>query len=185
MLTPLRTMRFRAVVIIGAGVILVAAVAQTRSQSIGSLLETAPSLAQPDRRGEDSLVVNEQIVFLYYKNLEVADRFFEKTLGLRKTTDQDWVKIFQTVSGSSIGAVQEGRGSLRTAVDKPLMISWVVDDVESWHDRLVARGVKIVKPIHPSTDPPMKSFLFEDPTGYTFELIQWLKRRSSGSVRDW
>jgi len=52
-----------------------------------------------------------------------------------------------------------------------------VDDVARWHERLTKLGVKIVKPLHDSTDPPMKSFLFEDPTGYTFELIQWLKPR--------
>jgi lactoylglutathione lyase len=122
-------------------------------------------------------VVREQIVFLYYKDLAVADRFFGTTLGLKKTTDEDWVKIFSTVAGSSIGAVKEGRGSLTTAPQKPVMVSWVVDDVAQWHDRLAKLGVKIVKPLHDSTDPAMRSFLFEDPTGYTFELIQWLKPR--------
>ena len=127
---------------------------------------------------QERLPVDEQIVFLYYKDLDVADRFFGSTLGLEKTTDRDWVKIFRTVPGSSIGAVKEGRGSLKSARQKPVMVSWVVDDVERWRDRLARRGVKIVRPVHESQDPPMKSFLFEDPTGYTFELIQWLKRPS-------
>jgi predicted enzyme related to lactoylglutathione lyase len=125
---------------------------------------------------DSSLAPHEQIVFLYYKDLEPVDAFFGKILGLKKTMDLDWVKIFQTVAGSSIGCVKEGRGSLKTSVDKPVLVSWVVDDVEAWQRRLTASGVKITKPVHASAEPPMKSLLFEDPTGYTFELVQWLKR---------
>jgi predicted enzyme related to lactoylglutathione lyase len=139
------------------------------------LASAGGAIAQAPAPAQEGVPVREQIVFLYYKDLSVADRFFGTTLGLRKTTDEDWVKIFSTVSGSSIGAVKDGRGSLRSAPQKPVMVSWVVDDVARWHDRLTKLGVKIVKPLHDSTEPPMRSFLFEDPTGYTFELIQWLK----------
>jgi predicted enzyme related to lactoylglutathione lyase len=120
------------------------------------------------------LVPSEQIVFLYYKDLGAVEAFFGTTLGLKKTTDLEWVKIFQTVPGSSIGCVKEGRGSLKTAAAKPVMVSWVVDDVEAWHQRLAAKNVKIIQPVHESKEPPMKSFLFQDPTGYTFELMQWM-----------
>jgi len=128
------------------------------------------------RPQEAPLAPREQIVFLYYTDLDSADTFFGRTLGLNKTMDLDWVKIFQTVPGSSVGCVKEGRGSLKTAVTKPVMVSWVVDDVEAWQRRLTDSHVKIVKPVHTSAEPPMKSLLFEDPTGYTFELVQWLKR---------
>jgi catechol 2,3-dioxygenase-like lactoylglutathione lyase family enzyme len=124
---------------------------------------------------QQSPVLKEQLVFLYYKDLAVADVFFNETLGLKKTTDMDWVKIFQTVPGSSIGCVKEGRGSLRASANKPVMVSWVVSDVEEWYRRLSAKRVKIVKPLHASDEPPMKSFLFEDPTGYTFEIIEWIR----------
>jgi predicted enzyme related to lactoylglutathione lyase len=154
---------------------------------VGEMLFPGATKGQPFRRAassaamlatqESPLVAREQIVFLYYKDLEFADTFFGMALGLKKTKDLDWVKIFQTVPGSSIGCVKEGRGSLKTSADKPVMVSWVVDDVEVWHRRLTANHVKIVKPIHVSNEPPMKSLLFEDPTGYTFELVQWVKLR--------
>jgi predicted enzyme related to lactoylglutathione lyase len=137
-----------------------------------TLCSLLPALAAGQ---EGPLTPSEQIVFLYYKDLAVADAFFGSTLGLQKTIDLEWVKIFRTVAGSSIGCVKEGHGSLKTALEKPVMVSWVVDDVEAWHRRLEASQVKIVKPLGTSTEPPMKSFLFEDPTGYTFELVQWLK----------
>jgi predicted enzyme related to lactoylglutathione lyase len=121
------------------------------------------------------LAPSEQIVFLYYKDLGSAEAFFATTLGFKKATDLDWVKIFQTVPGSSIGCVKEGRASLKTSADKPVMVSWVVDDVQAWHRRLASKNVKIVQAVHESKEPPMKSFLFQDPTGYTFELVEWMK----------
>ena len=142
-----------------------------RAGAVAGALRADRGAAAQDGR----LAPNEQIVFLYYKDLGVADAFFGNTLGLKKTTDLDWVKIFQTVPASSIGCVKEGRGSLKTSADKPVMVSWVVNDVQAWHRRLAAKNVKIVQPVHESKEPPMKSFLFQDPTGYTFELVQWLK----------
>jgi predicted enzyme related to lactoylglutathione lyase len=131
----------------------------------------------PVEAGQAPLTPSEQIVFLYYTDLAIAETFFGKTLGLQKTMDLEWVKIFRTVAGSSIGCVKEGRGSLKTATDKPVMVSWVVTDIDGWHRRLAASNVRIVKPLQVSLEPPMKSFLFEDPTGYTFELVEWLKPR--------
>lgn len=145
-----------------------------RMQTTLALLMVS-SMATASLSGQERLDVNEQIVFLYYQDLDVADAFFGGILGLKKTTDLEWVKIFQTVAGSSIGCVKEGRGSLKTAADKPVMVSWVVSDVESWHRTLAAKQVKILKPLQTSREPPMKSFLFQDPTGYTFELIEWIK----------
>lgn len=118
---------------------------------------------------------SEQIVFLYYPDLAVAEAFFGKALGLEKTMDKDWVKIYRTVQGSSIGAVKAGRGYHKPAADKPVMVSWAVDDVDAWHRRLTAAGVTVLKPPQASTDPPAKTLLVADPTGYTFEFLQWLR----------
>jgi predicted enzyme related to lactoylglutathione lyase len=156
-------------VMLFAGALVVAPSDALNLSRTGSTLATMTAQESP-------LVPHEQIVFLYYKDLEAVDAFFGRILGFKKTMDLDWVKIFQTVAGSSIGCVKEGRGSLKTSVDKPVMVSWVVDDVEAWQRRLTASGVKIAKPVHVSAEPPMKSLLFEDSAGYTFELVEWLKR---------
>jgi predicted enzyme related to lactoylglutathione lyase len=117
----------------------------------------------------------EQIVFLYYSDLRVAEEFFGKALGLEKTMDRDWVKIYRTVGGSSIGAVKEGRGFHKPSPSKPVMISWAVDDLQPWYERVVKAGIKVIKEPQVSTDPPAKTFLVADPTGYTFEFLQWVR----------
>ena len=118
----------------------------------------------------------EQIVFLYYADLRVAEEFFGKALGLEKTMDRDWVKIYRTIGGSSIGAVKEGRGFHKPSPSKPVMITWAVEDLEPWHERIVKAGIKVLKEPQVSSDPPAKTFLVADPTGYTFEFLQWMRR---------
>jgi len=128
------------------------------------------------RTSESERPIKGQIVFLYYQDVAIADRFFGETLGLKKTMDRDWVKIFQTASGSSVGAVKEGRGFLKSAPAKPVMVSWVVDDVDIWYRDLKAKNVKILTEPRANPVSGVKGFIFEDPTGYTFEIMQWLKR---------
>ncbi len=118
----------------------------------------------------------EQIVFLYYADLTTADAFFVTALGLSKTMDQEWVKIYRTAGGSAVGAVKEGRGFHKPSPSKPVMISWVVDDIDPWYRRVTAAGVKVLKQPQNSPDSGVRSFLVADPTGYTFEFMQWLKR---------
>src|SRR5262245_6314751 len=118
----------------------------------------------------------EQIVFLYYTDLAAADEFFGKALGLSKTMDQDWVKIYRTSGGSSVGAVKEGHGFHNPSPSKPVMISWVVQDIDPWYRRATAAGIKVLKPPQDSADSGVRSFLVADPTGYTFEFMQWLRR---------
>jgi predicted enzyme related to lactoylglutathione lyase len=117
----------------------------------------------------------EQIVFLYYADLSVAEAFFGNALGLDKVMDEDWVKIYRTSGGASVGAVQEGRGFHKPAASKPVMISWVVDNIDPWYAKATAAGVKVLKTPQTSKAPPMRSFLIADPTGYTFEFLQWLR----------
>jgi predicted enzyme related to lactoylglutathione lyase len=118
----------------------------------------------------------EQIVFLYYADLAAAEAFFGTAFGLSKTMDQDWVKIYRTAGGSSVGAVKEGRGFHQPSPSKPVMISWVVEDIDPWYRRATAAGVKVLKPPQDSADSGVRSFLVADSTGYTFEFMQWLRR---------
>jgi predicted enzyme related to lactoylglutathione lyase len=118
----------------------------------------------------------EQIVFLYYTDLQPAEAFFGGTLGFAKTMDAEWVKIYRTAGGAFVGAVKEGRGYHKTSSSKPVMVTWVVEDVDAWYARVRKAGVKVLREPRSSTDPPARTFLVADSTGYTFEFMQWLKR---------
>ena len=134
------------------------------------------STAQASAKASPPSPFAEQIVFLYYADLAAAEAFFGTALGLSKTMDQDWVKIYRTAGGSSVGAVEGGRGFHKPSPSKPVMISWVVEDIDPWYRRTTAAGVKVLKPPQDSADSGVRSFLVADSTGYTFEFMQWLRR---------
>ncbi|MDT8320305.1 MAG: VOC family protein, partial [Xanthomonadales bacterium] len=77
-------------------------------------------------------------------------------------------------STSSVGLVDESRGFHKTSDDKPVMLSVVTDDVESWYDHLKQKEVKFIKHLDKSKSQGfVHGFLVEDPGGYTVEVFEW------------
>lgn len=140
------------------------------------LLTIAVLMMNNDTKAQDKMPgIDSQITFLYYKDLNNAEEFYGKVLGLKKTFDQGWVKIFQISTTSYVGLVDETRGSHQSSENKPVMLSIVTSDVESWYEVLTAKGIKIITELSDSYSVPVKAFLVEDPEGYTVEFFQWIK----------
>jgi len=121
------------------------------------------------------------ITFFYYEDLAAQLPFYEGLLGLEKTMDEDWVKIYRITATSSVGLVLEGRGVHHVSADKPAMLSFVTDDVDAWYERLVAANVRVLSELPaPGSDSepgraPVRGFIVEDPGGYTIEFFSWQK----------
>ena len=132
-----------------------------------------------DAHAESSLSMNETITFFYYKDLEATAPFYEELLGLEKTMDADWVKIYRITATSSVGLVLEGRGVHEATEDKPAMLSIVTDDVDAWYEKMVAAKVTVTSELSPPESKakpgraPVRGFIVEDPGGYTIEFFTW------------
>jgi uncharacterized glyoxalase superfamily protein PhnB len=120
--------------------------------------------------------IKENTTMLYYKDLAPATEFYEKTLGLTKTFDQEWVRIYQLTPSSSVGLVREGETSFhRAQSENAVMLSIVSDEVDLWYQRLKqAGGIEFLIELHNSENVPIRSFLVKDPGGYSVEFFQWL-----------
>jgi len=125
--------------------------------------------------------MNETITFFYYEDLDAQVPFYEGLLGLDKTLDEDWVKIYRITETSSIGLVKQGHGLHDVSEDKPAMLSIVTDDVDSWYERLRRENVPVRTELpEPGSDAgegeaPVRGFIVEDPGGYTIEFFSWRK----------
>ena len=95
--------------------------------------------------------------------------------GLETTFDWEWVKFYKTGPGSNVGIVQEGDGAWHQVQDRnAVMLSLVTSEVDAWYARLKDRDdVTVLKPIGDGGG--IRSFLLEDPGGYTVEFFQWLE----------
>ena len=128
------------------------------------------SVAEESMEGKK---ITGQVVFLYYADLEEAARLYESVMGFRRTYSLDWVKIYETNQGASIGIVDEKKGFLKEAKDKPVMLSWVTDDVDGWYRYLKEKGVEIKTEPKDTPETGIRAFIFSDPGGYTLEFFAW------------
>ncbi len=127
----------------------------------------------------DRAPLDATITFFYYDDLPAAAAFYEDLLGLDKTMNAEWVKIYRITSTSSVGLVQNGKGYHSVSEDKPAMLSIVTDDVDAWYTRLSAADVTILSELRPADvapspdSAPVRGFIVADPGGYTVEFFTW------------
>lgn len=110
------------------------------------------------------------ITFLYYEDLDTAVEFYEDNLGLELTVDQGWAKIFRVAEESYIGLVDGGVGYHKPSGDKPVMITLVVPDVDTWYEYLQEMDVETLTEPKDDEELNIRMFLLEDPEGYVIEI---------------
>jgi len=119
--------------------------------------------------------ISSQTTMFYYKDIGPAARFYGEVLGLEITLDWSWVKFYRTGPASAVGLVTEGDGGWhKVQASNAVMLSLVTDEVDAWYAHLRRRDdVTFLKDI--ADGGPLRSFLIEDPGGYTVEFFQWLE----------
>lgn len=122
--------------------------------------------------------IDSQTVMFYYDDLQEASEFYEQTIGLEKTVDFDWVKFYRISDTSHVGIVRAGDGAYHSPqANNAVMLSIVTSEVDAWYERLKAmEKVHFLREIS-SGDAPVRSFLIQDPGGYTVEFFQWSEQQ--------
>ncbi len=123
----------------------------------------------------DDFSLEGTLTLFYYDDLERAFNFYRDVVGLDFVADFEYVKIFKVIDGALLGLVDGELGSHRTSPSKPVRLVVMVNDIESWFRRVKAGGVNTFED-EPLTGKKMKlkGFTFEDPEGYTVEMVQYL-----------
>ena len=135
------------------------------------------SAAYPDEPATPD--VEGSVVFFYYQEWDPAVVFYRDVLQLQPIMNEEWVKIYQISPGSHVGLVKQGHGYHEVSEDKPAMLSIITNEVDAWHERLVAAGVTILKAPPPADqqrqtgEAPIRGFIAQDPGGYTVEFFSW------------
>ncbi len=119
--------------------------------------------------------ISSQITFLYFKDLDKADHFFQNTLELKLVEDQKWAKIYQVSEEAFIGAVDSSRGSLKAKEDSAVLITLCVEDVPSFAEMLKSKNVNITQDVSNFEEIQIINCFFDGPEGYKFEVQEFLK----------
>ena len=163
----------RSIAAMGSLLILVAAV------GVGA--QPREDQAEPARPAQ--LGVQANIVFLYYRDIPKAQRFYEDVIGLTLTVDQGFAKIYQVSPTSFIGLVDESQGLHRASDQKPVTVSFVTAQVDQWYAYLVSKGVKMRGPAGDATRHPTRGFVAYDPEGYFLEFEDFLDHPQNAKIR--
>jgi catechol 2,3-dioxygenase-like lactoylglutathione lyase family enzyme len=121
------------------------------------------------------LKVTSQITFLYYKDLALAQQFYEEIMGFELAEDQGWAKIYRVTGNAFVGLVDEKRGSLKVQENSAVMLTLVSDDVRGWYNYLRGKGVEFVREFGISEEIQIEYFFIRDPGGYIIEIEKFLK----------
>ena len=115
----------------------------------------------------DHAPFDQQVTFLYTRDLGATARFYEQMLGLGLVLDQGTCRIYRISTDGFLGFCQRAE-----APERPVgvIVTLVTEDVDGWHARLAARGVSFEKAPAFNPDYNIYHCFLRDPNGYLLEI---------------
>ena len=115
--------------------------------------------------------IDQQITFLYTRDLEATARFYEDILGLPLALDQGDCRIYRVSQGGYVGFC---RRAAAPEAPSGVILTLVTPDVDGWYRRLVDLGIAFEKP--PALNPKYDIYhcFLRDPNGYLIEIQRFL-----------
>jgi catechol 2,3-dioxygenase-like lactoylglutathione lyase family enzyme len=113
---------------------------------------------------------DQHITFVSVSDLERSHEFYGDTLGLALVLDQGDCRIFEVTPTAFVGVC------VRPDAVSPdgIILTLVTDDVDAWHDRLVAAGVVCDRPPNHNEKYDLYQAFYRDPDGYLIEIQRFL-----------
>lgn len=115
--------------------------------------------------------IDQQITFLYTRDLDATTRFYEEVVRLPLVLDQGSCRIYRTVGDAYVGFCERA-----TAPDEPqgILFTLVADDVDGWYEHFISHGVEVTHAPAVNETYGIYHFFVQDPNGYTIEVQRFL-----------
>lgn len=115
--------------------------------------------------------IDQQITFLYTRDLARTAQFYEDVLELPLTLDQGGCRIYRINGEAYLGFCER-----ETAPEQPqgVLFTWVTQEVDAWYVYLHARGVPFDKTPTVNETYGIYHCFARDPNGYVIEIQRFL-----------
>ena len=145
------------------------------------LTNAAIHAAQPEGKTKmtdrpETLDITANITFFYYKDLDKAVEFYEKTMGLERILDYGFAKAYRVSHSTILCLVDETKGMHKTTEPKTVTIAFMTKNIDEWYHYLHGQGVKTRNPVRNSKRLPIRGFIAYDPGGYYLEFSSFFKK---------
>jgi len=125
---------------------------------------------QTDFRSMSNFGIRASNVFLYYKDLDRATRFYQGTLGLELIADYQMASIFRLAVDSYLILVDESKGMHGPGKPKTVALALLTDQLDEWWNYLNREKVAIKYGYKPKMGGAHDGFVAIDPEGYLLEF---------------
>jgi len=110
-------------------------------------------------------------VFFYYADLDRAEAFYRRTLGLRVIADYGYAKILQVAPKSFLTLVDAEEGMHHADEPKTTAIALITDQLDEWWDYIGTQDVQMRSTSYePEDGTAHDGFVAIDPEGYFLEF---------------
>ncbi len=115
--------------------------------------------------------IDQQVTFLYTRDLAVTVRFYEEILGLALVLDQGSCRIYRVSDDGFLGFCERAAAPERPA---GVIFTLVTAEVDAWYRYLSERGVAFEKRPQLNADYNIYHCFLRDPNGYLIEIQRFL-----------
>ena len=115
--------------------------------------------------------IDQQVTFLYTRDLQQTAKFYEDVMGLSLVLDQGSCRIYRISADGFLGFCEQA-----SAPEKPagMIITFATQQVDEWYQFLVERSIAFEKPPTHHPDYNIYHCFLRDPNGYLLEIQQFL-----------
>lgn len=114
--------------------------------------------------------IDQQVTFLYTRDLAATAVFYEETMALPLVLDQGSCRIYHVSAGGFLGLCQRDDAPLET---KGVIVTLVTAEVDAWYRYLSDKGVEFEKPPEFNSAYNIYHCFLRDPNGYLLEIQQF------------
>lgn len=132
-----------------------------------------------------NLGIQANIVWLYYRDLDAAQAFYEDVLGLALVADQGFAKIYSCSSTGYIGLVDEAQGLHRFSEKKSVTISFISSQIDEWYSYLTEHELEMREELSDGESIPVSAFVTYDVAGYFLEFDWFLEDEKNAKILDY
>ena len=147
------------------------------------ILDVTEPLGGEDAAAGPGMGFEAMIVWLYYPDIPPLLHFWQEAFRLPQTVDQGWVKILRTSHAGFVGLVDSTRGMHSFTEDKAVTVSFFVDAVEPWRERLEGSPGYRPRTGIVTESGRVQVFVGYDPGNYTLEFDAFLDAPGNEEIR--
>jgi catechol 2,3-dioxygenase-like lactoylglutathione lyase family enzyme len=115
-------------------------------------------------------ILEQQVTFLYTRDLPTTADFYERIIGLPMVLDQGTCRIYRVTPTAFVGFCTRANANRDS---RDVIFTLVTPQVDEWHAHLLAAGVTIEKPPTFNADYNIYHIFILDPNGYKIEFQEF------------